>query len=477
LLLRFRWVVCQIEALRGSLPRHVLENLRKLPKSLDDTYERILREIDQSNKKDVYCLLQCLVVSARPLYVEELAEVLAVDFDSGEEIPKLNPDWRWEDDEEALQAACSSLIAIVDIDGSRVVQFSHFSVQEYLTSPRLAESSGDVSCYYISPGPAHATLAKACIGVLCRLGDGITWYSTRTWSPLTEYAAQHWVGHAQFEDVSSSIQKGMEELFDPDKPHFAAWVRLHDMDKSDKRPDHELSITYFLHQAEQRDAPPLYYAALCGFLDVARYLIVRHPQQTNSLGGICGVPLLAALLWRNFQMAELLYQHGADLEVRGHTSKTPLLWASSHGFVHIVKWLLGHGAYLNARTDDGWNSLHCANYRCHFGVARVLLAHNIDVEVQTNDGLTPSRLALKHKKVDLVQLLLGGRVNVNVRNNYDMTPLHYASMRGDLEFTRVLLERGADVEAKDDQDCTALDMAIMFGNGDIVKLLSEYGTK
>ena len=66
-------------------------------------------------------VLQCLVVAIRPLRVVELAEVLAFDFNDAEGIPRLNSDWRWEDQEQALLIACSSLIAIVgpsDIESS-----------------------------------------------------------------------------------------------------------------------------------------------------------------------------------------------------------------------------------------------------------------------------------------------------------------------------------------------------------------------
>jgi len=80
------------------------------------------------------------VAAVRPLRVEELAETLAFDFNmEGLGIPKLNPDWRWEDQEEAVMSACSSLVIIIKDGDSRIVQFSHFSVKEYLTSDRLAE--------------------------------------------------------------------------------------------------------------------------------------------------------------------------------------------------------------------------------------------------------------------------------------------------------------------------------------------------
>ena len=109
-------------------------------------------------------------------------EVLAVDFNDGEGIARLNRNWRWEDQEQALLIACSSLIVIVEagnIDSdvclhvnsdvkpeagnSRVVQFSHFSVKEFLTSSRLATATSDVSYYHIALGPAHTILAKACL--------------------------------------------------------------------------------------------------------------------------------------------------------------------------------------------------------------------------------------------------------------------------------------------------------------------------
>jgi hypothetical protein len=66
--------------------------MEELPESLDKTYERILREIRRSNQGHAHRLLQCLVAAVRPLQVEELAEVVAIDFNA-EGIPKLNPAW------------------------------------------------------------------------------------------------------------------------------------------------------------------------------------------------------------------------------------------------------------------------------------------------------------------------------------------------------------------------------------------------
>ncbi|KAI9438100.1 hypothetical protein H4582DRAFT_1878685, partial [Lactarius indigo] len=161
----FRWVFCQLDALRHCFPQNLRQFLNELPESLDETYERILRGINKAQKDNAHRLLQCLAVAVRPLRVEELAELLAFDFQASSlgGMPKLKDDWRWDDQEEAVLSTCSSLIAIVPRGGSRVVQFSHFSVKEYLTSARLTQSQGDVSRFHIDLEAAHTILVQACL--------------------------------------------------------------------------------------------------------------------------------------------------------------------------------------------------------------------------------------------------------------------------------------------------------------------------
>jgi hypothetical protein len=218
-------VFCQLELLRQCFPPSVRRILEELPESLDETYERILREIGKPNQGHAHRLLQCLVVAVRPLEVKELAEVLAVDFNTGG-MPKLNPGWRWEDQEEAVMSACSSLVTIVKDGDSRVVQFSHFSVKEFLTADRLAEPIRDVSRYHIRLEAAHTILAQACLGVLLRLDDRVDRDSIKSF-PLARYAAEYWPTHARVENVSSHIKDGMDRLFDADKPHFATWLWIY----------------------------------------------------------------------------------------------------------------------------------------------------------------------------------------------------------------------------------------------------------
>ena len=447
---------CQLETLRRCLPPSIRRSLGELPESLDETYERVLREIKKPNRDLAHRLLQCLVVAIRPLRVEELAEVLAVDFDDGEGTAKLNPSWRWEDHEQALLSSCSSLISIVenvavdsdvhrsyyDIqnDGSLVVQFSHFSVKEFLTSPRLASPSRDVSHYHIILKPAHTIMAQACLGILLRLDDGVEENVSANSSPLAGYAARHWVAHAQFQNVSSCVQIAMERLFDPDKPHFVAWRGLYNMDMDY---DSTSPFVHFIFEPKS-DATPLYYASLCGFQDIVEHLIAKYPHQVNTGGGRYQTPALAALAGRYFELAHLLHRNGSSVDLG---RQTPLFSAACRGDLEMVQVLLDYKADVDSRNGCDATPLVVASYKAH-----------------------PQTL-------HVVRLLLENGANPNARSDFGTTPLYAASSRGNLELVCLLLKYGADVEQEGENGKTPFQIASEEGRHEVANLLLDHGAR
>ncbi|KAI9438070.1 hypothetical protein H4582DRAFT_2076662 [Lactarius indigo] len=458
----FRWVFCQLEALRHCFPSNLRRFLNELPETLDETYERILRGINKTKKDDARRLLQCLAVAVRPLRVEELAELLA-----------LKDDWRWDDQEEAVLSTCSSLIAVVPDGRSRVVQFSHFSVKEYLTSARLAKSQGDVSQFHVGLEPAHTILAQACLGTLLRLDE----HADAEGFPLVEYAAEHWVEHARFEKVSARVQDGMDDLFDSSKPHFAAWLRVHDMDND---PPEELP---YFSDYEPSAGSPLYYSAFCGFYDLSERLIVKHPEHVNP-GGQVRAPLPAALFKRYFSVAELLYDHGAVVDVRGDYERTPLHAASIIGSVDMMRWLLNHGADVNARTVGRRTSLHVSAFNMHLEAVQALLEFDADINSRSDYGQTPLHDTISYdewppegERIGVVRRLLEHGSDPNACNDYRSTPLHQASSMGFIEVARVLLSYGANVDEKDWWGRTPVEVASPKGRDEMRKLLLEHGAE
>src|SRR6266566_3690309 len=194
---RFRWIYCQLDTLRRCMPSSIRKALNELPITLDDTYERILQGIPKEKFQHACRLFQCIVAAVRPLRVEELAEIFAIEFGPNEGT-SLVEDWRPENPEEAVLSACSSLIAIIDDQGSKIVQFSHFSVKEFLTSDRLQTSEvGELCDYHVPLDSAHLLLARACMAVLLQLDEKVDKERITTF-PLAWYAAQHWVDHTKF---------------------------------------------------------------------------------------------------------------------------------------------------------------------------------------------------------------------------------------------------------------------------------------
>jgi hypothetical protein len=249
--------------------------LKELPATLDETYERTLGEIEDVNWEAARRLLQCVSVASRPLRVEELAEILAFDFNTGP-IPKFYMDCRFEDPVKAVLSICSTLLSLVNVEDSRVVQFDHFSVKEFLTSIRFAEKRNTISSrYHISLAPAHTAMAKACLGILLHLPEDVTIDSLMQY-PFAGYAGEHWFEHARFESVSEIVIEGMKELFDLTKPHFAIWLWICDPTLTPWEQVRNRTETLF-----PPHGTPLHYAAFCDLCDVVEVLAIG-PQDVNS---------------------------------------------------------------------------------------------------------------------------------------------------------------------------------------------------
>jgi hypothetical protein len=134
----------------------------QFPETLDETYERTLQGVNSANSELVHRLFQCVAVAFRPLRVEGLAEFLALNFNTGQ-IPTLREGCRLEDPIDAVLSTCSTLLFVVSVDDSTVIQFSHFSVKEFLISSRFSDKSDHFPplppFYDTCPYPRHASMS------------------------------------------------------------------------------------------------------------------------------------------------------------------------------------------------------------------------------------------------------------------------------------------------------------------------------
>jgi ankyrin repeat protein len=440
-------------------------------------------------------------VASRPFHVEELAALLAFDFKAGP-IPQFRENWCLEDPLHTVLSTCSSLLAIVDIKGSQVIQFSHSSVKDFLTSTRLAKTSDTIiRRYHISITSAHTLAAQACLGILLHLDENITRDCLQRF-PLAEYAARHWLDHARFENVSITVDHGMKLLFDPNKSHLATWLWMYD----------PVGIWHVKERGERPSRPPgtsLHYAAICGFHTIAKHLVSEYSQDVNACGlHKMSTPLHWASSKGHVEVVRYLLEHGANVTAQSQDGSMPLHWASQKGHIQVIRTLLQHKADAKARDKNkstplhrassrgyagsariflehgvdataqdknGWTPLHCAAFEGHVEVTHVLLKHGVDTTMQDKDGRTPLHHASSEGNLEVTRVLLEHEVDATAQDKDGRSPLHRASFRGHVETVRVLLKKGADVTAQDKTGRTPLHNASLAGHLEVTRVLLEHG--
>ena len=460
---------CQLVYISGLVPARIRHALAELPETLDETYERTLREIKEAEWEIAHRLFQFLAVARRPLLVKELAELLAFDFEAGP-IPNFHEGWRLEDPVGAVLSTCSSLLSVVNSGRSvgKVIQFAHFSVREFLTSARLANASDIVSRRnHISMTPAHTVAAHACLGILLHLDkDVITWDSLREY-PLAQYAAEHWAGHAQLEDVPRSVEDGMKQLFDPNKPHFAVCIWILHL--------RSLSPRTKLRPERPREVP-LHYAALWGLHSMVEFLVIQYPQDVRSRGfAENATPLHLASREGRLEVACMLIEHGADMEAQDKHGETPLHLALRNGQLKVAGTLIERGADVTAKDKRGETPLHLASRKGQPEVAVMLIERGADVKAKNEDGKTPLHFALREGQLEVAGMLIERGADVTAEDKERETPLHLASRKGQLEVAGMLIERGADVKAKNEDGETPLHFALREGQLEVAGMLIKRG--
>ena len=538
----------------GCIPACIKQALAELPDTLDETYERTLREINKADWEFAHRLFQFVAVAARPLCVEELAELLAVDFKAGP-IPKFHEGWRLPDPADVVLSKCSSLLVIVDggslaktaddeslpeaVDSNngprsdssdsvntfeafkhvffpegaddrfhfgKVIQFSHYSVKEFLTSTRLAQATDDIlRRHHVSMTPAHILVAQACLGILLHLDeDVVTSDGLEKW-PLAYYAARHWIFHVRFQDVSRNVVDGMKRLFDPRKTYLRICFQICNTDLSQRTRQDKNTLTL--------PGTPLHFASLWGFDFVVVFLIIERSQDVNSqsfpnratpllLASASGHSKVACILIdrgadlkakmaagiaplhvvsrvRRVEIARMLIERGADLTVQDETGATPLFLASSEGDVEVTRMLIEHGADVTTQNRDGRTPLQAALFNEQVEVARMLIEHGADLIAPTIDGVTPLHAALYGQvgpgQVELVRMFIERDADATAQNKDRATALHVALQRGQVDVAHMLIEHGADVTVQDKDGATPLHLALNQGQVEVARMLIERG--
>ena len=105
-------------------------------------------------------------------------------------------------------------------------------------------------------------------------------------------------------------------------------------------------------------------------------------------------------------LAQLLIDHGADVNRADSFGHTPLMWDASFGDANLTEVLLREGADVRARRPDGTSVLHVAVHsEADPDVVRLLLAAGAEPAARDREGKTPADYARAAGLTQLVKLL------------------------------------------------------------------------
>ncbi|KAF7982446.1 hypothetical protein HWV62_28591 [Athelia sp. TMB] len=493
----FRWVAFQIaELMKCRNPHDDDVQLRALPKDLSGMYERSLS--CNTHPRDLKQILIWLAFSARPLTIEELAEVVTVDFSMSNDIPAYNADLQYFSPTDIL-AFCTGFVTFLPT-GEGIVKLAHLSVKEYLVSERIQH--GAAATFSVNEALAHSTMAATCLCYLLRLGDVLLANESIHRSfPLAFYAARHCTSHVKSGHTDKLfVWQLLIRLFSPGSSALANWVRLHD-------PDSWVGINHsYINYTKMCEdiAPPLYYASSYGLeelvvellnigedvharggaygnaLQAASYyghsriscILLEHGAKVNAVGGYGTNPLTAACLRGHIETVRFLLSHGADVNASGE-DEPALQRASGCGYTEVVRLLLEHGADINA-LGAGETALHAAFENGHAETVKLLLERGADINALGKDG-TLLHVASSGwgGRSDVVRLLLMHDANINASGEGG-TSLQTAWHNGYIGIVRLLLAHDADVNASGETG-PALQRASGCGYTDVVRLLLVHG--
>ena len=230
-------------------------------------------------------------------------------------------------------------------------------------------------------------------------------------------------------------------------------------------------------------------------------------------------PLHVAAEYGSVELARILIDAGANVNVQNEWDSTPLHVAASRGKVEISRMLIGAGADVDAQDEVGWTPLHWAAWNGEIESVRMLIDAGARKDIHNNKGRLPYELTYNQElkkllkpnlsesfdshdpyelmiippnkkaemivgeikkwkpNLNLVSDLIALGSNLEWKDEDGVTPLLVAIRWDKVEITRMLIEAQADVNVQDKFNRTPLREATWNGQVEIVKMLIGAGAR
>ncbi|KAK8257861.1 hypothetical protein IWZ00DRAFT_484894 [Phyllosticta capitalensis] len=518
----FLWVHLQLETIsRQKNTKDIQKVLKNLPRGLNDTYDRILKRIEDQDEPLRDLGLNCMMwvlKSKRPLSIDELKTAVAT-HDACDRLEEVLENFDKYSPADILDASFN-LLTLHDKYGERKVRFVHYSVAEFLEQ----QSSRHVnSVDFWNHELMETKLAKTCMIFLRLLYSAEIPAMTRRSSYALEF--QHYSGHhfdrhivsagelhykelrphlGQLLSDQSALKMLISEVWNEPRPlKVNAWDIIHVTDL------HEMSVITEDSQWDRQEINQWvsysHHAALKRLND----FIGSFTSIGNSLGNQrldhsfeYGGPIKdESQFWDAVCEAKLddlrkFLEGGINPNKLDPESRTALEIACMVDNVEAVEMLLLYGAKgkegdstfsaaLMQAMQSGFGQLSDLLFRNGAVARKEMLLVVIDASVAPNTDTPPFLDKILRQGVDPNEF---SDLNLAIpdfthkrRGGWEdaesMRPLYFAAWRGNVRAVRKLLEFGADPNLEGGSRGTAIQVAALEGRVEIVQLLTrERGT-
>lgn len=242
-----------------------------------------------------------------------------------------------------------------------------------------------------------------------------------------------------------------------------------------------LNLTRFLYNDEKHKNESFLAAVATGDLENVALLLNEKKASLNIRDDEGCTPLDLAFKHDRFDVAKFLLENGADPLMeqckslgRFHNIGRHLSITIQRGQLDLLKLLLEKGADPNDRLGYERTPIEEAANCQNLEAIKLLLDYGVDLKDKNQ-----CPLLLAFPDLEIVRFLLekGADPNSLCKSSVqwrDVRPLHRAVWLNHLEIVKLLLENGADLNPADCLGKTALDIAIDENYSEIEQLLWEY---
>ena len=214
-----------------------------------------------------------------------------------------------------------------------------------------------------------------------------------------------------------------------------------------------------------------------GFKRIAFHLFLMTLVFTGE--GYAG-ELMTKVMQNDLEGVKTLLASGAKIDEKDATyGSTPLLMACNYGYVEMAELLVNRGADINIKAKNGATPLILAAASSE-KLAKLLLSKKADIHAKMSDGTGGftwciTGILSERVSLDFAKFLLekGANVNEAVTGGFapGYTPLMMAARNNRVDLVRFLIDNGADLGARAKDGMTALQLARKEGHGSVADIL------